>query len=539
MNINSRVAAYATHSTLFTLLTIAVALIVDGVYGLSAMAVALMTQHDVDKLKLRVEVETEGLEALKTKLKGLDIEDDDQAIEGGVLAGQIEEKVKGIELLDEEIKQAEIERARDKMKGIDLGTGGGDEPDDKLKGGAGPSIIDDLDKFKGMTPDEQQQVLDDMITTDKLKSLYFKRIADGLIKPSTALVQEEKFKAWHQRGTSNSGFDLADAGGHISVEFGDSAIFDKTKGLATTNAASDPTLHNLFFDTDAGEGITDLGILRKPQGPETFLNKIDTLNISDKTFRYALETDDPIVDNFARHERAKGQDKDADYAPSVKAQSDIQTVEIKRIMQELQCIATILNFDQCTLDEVNGFINWLDRNMRRRWTMRRKQIALNGVQADYGFDGLLPTIAAQENGNVAHEEGENAADMLDEGKCQIEADGFGVDCVILNPNDKKKLRESSSDCCEFTNYNPVTGQYVQTFHGMTPTYDKDVPEGVAIMGDFSQLFWVTNGALRFRTTDSNRDYFEKNILTGRWEQYLTLAIPCPQAFRSVELCPPA
>ena len=335
-------------------------------------------------------------------------------------------------------------------------------------------------------------------------------------------------------------FDFKSAGA-VQFDLGPMADF-MAKSLISTHVDNDASANWAAPKGDPdGEKIFvgsyyDHGEKVQPRAELGLLDCIDTVEIAEKLVRWVIRENGTM--NVGKHVEVKDWEKLEDGN-----RKQWSSLGGRYLCEVAVCtIAHMFAMTQCAFDSFPRLA--AEINDWGRFGLLEK---INGsiLTGDVGegdpFNGLLNTegVGMLASDSATFQVSDNCERKILSGRTAVRKSRFNANKVLVNCMTEEKLmtEKNGSDCCVNVFYDPITGQLVSTAHGLVIVVDEGVPDDKAIVGDFARrnICLFTNGGPSVAITDSNRDWFELNLLAARFESNVTLGVKCPEAFAVIDL----
>ena len=213
-------------------------------------------------------------------------------------------------------------------------------------------------------------------------------------------------------------------------------------------------------------------------------------------------------------------------------------------------VRTIAHLEYATrnaLDDAPFLEGLIDTQLRRGLDEREdRQLAIGdgtapNIRGIYNTPGIQNLNGAYWAANPLPATGAaaNKWDRLLRGKTKIRLTGRATaSAIFLNPAqiEEFQLHKATNGNYLFAAGGPVGTGLVPTMWGLPVVEVEDMPNDEALIGAFNRYAWVLDRmSTQVYATDSNRDLFERNIITFLAESRVGLAVIRPQAFAKIHL----
>ena len=191
-----------------------------------------------------------------------------------------------------------------------------------------------------------------------------------------------------------------------------------------------------------------------------------------------------------------------------------------------------------SLDKVTEFIRESDEYINDYAFLAsaingRLLYALGLKEQNYLVAKLLGTSGIQTGSITAAATYLDVCDAILEAAMDVQiASGYPADAVALNPADWFKIRTLKNTLNEYFGGGPFGSQNVPNLWGIPVCVTTAIAANKFSIGAYKTCGSVVqNGGVSVTSTNSNKDDFEKNLMTIRAEERLALAIRRPAGFK--------
>lgn len=255
-----------------------------------------------------------------------------------------------------------------------------------------------------------------------------------------------------------------------------------------------------------------------PAAPLSLLQLIGTKTIAAPTYSYMRQT--------ARTNNARVVAQGTTKPTSIYSLERIegQTVTVAHLSEPVA---------KQDLADLSFLQQWISAELAYGVSRALQTLVLQGSQ-----DGATPTFTGLLNttGTLAVPYGVSTLATLRRAKLRLEQQFDKPTAIALNPVDWANIELTTlDDSGAFLLAGLPNGTAQPMLWGLPVIVDADVPEGQAIVGDFSKVGLVLREQIGVDWSDGGTDLFDKNLLKFRAECRAGLAITRPAAFAMADL----
>lgn len=207
----------------------------------------------------------------------------------------------------------------------------------------------------------------------------------------------------------------------------------------------------------------------------------------------------------------------------------------------LRKIAAFLQFSDEMIEDAEFLVNEINERGLYLLALAEENQLLNGSGSAGQVEGLLNRSGVQTETATGPDD---VADALYRALTKVQtATGLNADGLIINPADYQKLRLAKDGNDQYYGGGYFQGQYGQgdvdwqpPIWGLRTVVSAAVAAGEAVVGAFKPATTVyRKGGVRVEATNSHDKTFTSNIVTGRIEERVALAVRIPAAVVKVDV----
>lgn len=210
----------------------------------------------------------------------------------------------------------------------------------------------------------------------------------------------------------------------------------------------------------------------------------------------------------------------------------------------VRTIATLLYIPRTAMDDADQMQSYIDQLLRRFVAEREDRQLLLGDGVNPNLTGIN-VVSGRQNLNGAYwfstgKDGLNMVDRIRHAKTRIRLGGRGrASAIVLNPERLEEIetlkKSGTSNEYLLPNGGPFGSALVPRLWGLPVIEHEDQPVNFATVADGRAAMVFDRMDARIYVTDSNRDLFERNILTILCESRLAFPIFFPSRIAYTDL----
>jgi hypothetical protein len=237
----------------------------------------------------------------------------------------------------------------------------------------------------------------------------------------------------------------------------------------------------------------------------------------------------PVTSNSVEFEQLQGFANAADYQDGEGTQKPVQTLVPELQRAPIATIAVLHTASKQVLADEGGLAQSINLLLRSNVLDKAERELVSGTGGDMKIDGLLPQSTLFVATAAA------PADRIGECAAQMASEGYIPTVVVMNPLDMFAIQsERSEDGAAY-----VAAGWASparpALYGVPVVSTAAVPVGFALVIDARYAYIADREVVSVRMTESNKDDFERNLVTIRAEMRLGLVVLDPMAVRSLSL----
>lgn len=237
----------------------------------------------------------------------------------------------------------------------------------------------------------------------------------------------------------------------------------------------------------------------------------------------------PVTSNSVEYELLQNYTNAADYQDGEGTQKPVQTLEPELQRAAIATIAVLHTASKQVLADEGGLAQSIDLLLRSSVLDKFERELVNGTGGDMKIDGLLPQSTLFMATAAA------PADRIGECGAQMASEGYIPTVVVMNPLDMFAIQSERSDDGAAYVAAGWASPARPALYGVPVVSTAAVPVGLALVIDARYAYICDREILSVRMTESNKDDFERNLVTIRAELRGGLVVLDPMAVRSVSI----